>query len=100
MNSMGAGKSCARAGSPIRDPQSALFGRVAAGRSNDGRVFVCGWVNGRNGFGGCTGGAPFAVELVAGAPIMRTVAETNNWMERAQAQDLCGSLGDYYKGDA
>lgn len=73
---------------------------MAAGRFNDGRVFVCGWVNGRNGFGGYTGGAPFAVELVAGAPIVRIVAETNNWMERAQAQDLCGSLGDYYKGDA
>ena len=42
----------------------------------------------------------FVVNLVAGAPIVRIVAETNNWMERAKAQDLSGSLGDYYKGDA
>jgi hypothetical protein len=47
----------------LKDPQSAIFGHMNAGRSASGLVFVCGWVNARNSFGGYVGSAPFMVAI-------------------------------------
>ena len=50
----------------LRDPSSAIFGRVGVRIAENFRgktvSVVCGSVNARNGFGGMTGQVPFAVE--------------------------------------
>lgn len=43
----------------MKDPDSARFGAMAAAKDNTGKVTVCGYVNGRNSFGGYTGDKPF-----------------------------------------
>lgn len=45
--------------SSLKDPQSAVFGEMAASISSRGVVQVCGMVNARNSFGGYTGHKPF-----------------------------------------
>ena len=39
----------------LKDPASAMFGTIVAGRRADGRIMHCGYVNARNSFGGYTG---------------------------------------------
>ena len=45
----------------LKDPDSAIFGRIIAGALDDSHasLTVCGWVNAKNSFGGYTGGKPF-----------------------------------------
>lgn len=43
----------------MKDPASAQFGPMAAVQDPDGTVTVCGYVNGKNSFGGYTGMQPF-----------------------------------------
>jgi len=43
----------------MKDPDSARFGRIAAAIDSDGVVTACGWVNGKNSYGGYTGELPF-----------------------------------------
>lgn len=45
----------------LRDPESARFGPLRAVRTGDGDTLVCGQFNARNGFGGYSGPAPYAV---------------------------------------
>ncbi len=44
----------------LKDPTSALFGDMQATKSVDGVVTVCGYVNGKNAYGGYVGDKPFA----------------------------------------
>lgn len=48
----------------LRDPTSAIFDGLAAAKAADGTVTVCGFVNGKNGFGGYAGSQAFAGFLV------------------------------------
>lgn len=45
----------------LKDPESAIFGRMIAGRlaENESLVMVCGWVNAKNSYGGYVGDKPF-----------------------------------------
>ena len=43
----------------MKDPGSARFGQIAAAQAADGIITVCGWVNGKNSYGGYTGELPF-----------------------------------------
>jgi hypothetical protein len=43
----------------LKDPESARFGRIVAGKDTKDIISVCGLVNARNGFGGYTGETPF-----------------------------------------
>lgn len=49
----------------MKDPTSAMFGSMVAGRLSSGGVAVCGLVNAKNGFGGYTGAEPFSGTLTA-----------------------------------
>jgi hypothetical protein len=51
----------------LKDPDSAKFDSLVPGRAPDGRVFVCGWVNAKNSFGGYVGRQPFSGQLREGA---------------------------------
>lgn len=44
----------------LKDPESARFAGIRAVRGDSGLVYVCGYVNSRNGFGGYTGFEAFA----------------------------------------
>jgi hypothetical protein len=48
----------------MRDPQSAVFGKAGALLSSRGVVIICGFVNGKNGYGGYTGMTRYDGELV------------------------------------
>jgi hypothetical protein len=78
----------------LKDPDSAKFDSIAAGRAPDGRVFVCGWVNAKNSFGGYVGRQPFSGQLTDGAFALSYVG--SDYMLRAFIQDQCGGLGEYY----
>ena len=43
----------------LKDPDSARFGEFIGGRNEQNALVVCGYVNGRNSFGGMTGPEPF-----------------------------------------
>lgn len=47
----------------LKDPDSAKFGDIRAGKSRTGSVNICGLVNARNGFGGYTGMQAFTATL-------------------------------------
>jgi hypothetical protein len=47
----------------MKDAASAQFRDLQGAKSASGDVLVCGWVNGRNSFGGYTGFMPFAGRL-------------------------------------
>lgn len=56
----------------LKDPDSAKFGKFAAGRTLDGSIRVCGYVNSRNSFGGFTGMSPFSARLAgASSPVIQ-----------------------------
>ncbi|KAB2762759.1 hypothetical protein F9K98_13270 [Brucella anthropi] len=43
----------------LKDPGSADFGNMKAGKDMSGKIFVCGHVNAKNSYGGFTGMTPF-----------------------------------------
>lgn len=43
----------------LKDPNSAQFGNMMAMKRSDGMIAVCGYVNGKNSFGGYVGMTPF-----------------------------------------
>lgn len=47
----------------MKEPTSAQFRDIQGAKLASGEVLICGWVNGRNSFGGYTGFMPFAGRL-------------------------------------
>jgi hypothetical protein len=83
----------------MRDPESARFDGIKAGKTPEGDIVACGFVNGRNGFGGYVGREPFAGYLKGGefTVVAFSPSIEAKWLVRAQASDLCGNLGDYFQ---
>jgi hypothetical protein len=82
----------------MRDPESARFDGIRAGKTPSGELVVCGWVNARNGFGGYAGREPFAGYLKGGEFSVVAISPSieAKWIVRAEVSDLCGAFGDYY----
>src|SRR4051794_25223763 len=53
----------ARVKDRLKDPDSARFGDIAAGKAADDSIHVCGLVNSKNSFGGYTGMAPYTAKI-------------------------------------
>lgn len=53
----------------LKDPASATFGFMTAGKNAQGRLMVCGLVNARNSFGGYTGMQPFQASIAPGGRV-------------------------------
>jgi len=51
----------------LKDPGSAQFGEMKAGKDSAGEITVCGYVNAKNSFGGYTGRKPFVGSIAPGA---------------------------------
>lgn len=79
----------------LRDPASAVFESVAAGRNDKlqaNRAGVCGYVNAKNGYGGYAGRQRFAVYLTdEGAPEAVTFA--NDFASRTLVDASCTLWG-------
>lgn len=58
----------------MKDPDSARFGTIAASKNGEGTVTVCGYVNGRNSFGGYTGEVPFMGILTSTSFLVANIA--------------------------
>ncbi len=43
----------------LKDPNSAILGQIEAGPEESGTIYICGFVNAKNSFGGYTGDKPF-----------------------------------------
>lgn len=48
----------------LKDPDSARFGQIAAAKADNGTIYVCGYVNARNSFGGYTGMQPYLGQMI------------------------------------
>jgi hypothetical protein len=65
--------------SSLRDPSSAEFRDVSVVHQPGDKVFVCGEVNGKNGFGGFTGYSSFVV--VGTIPMIQTDANSRDFVK-------------------
>jgi hypothetical protein len=81
----------------LRDPESAQFTKIAAGRDDKGRMIVCGAVNSKNGFGGYNGPAPFYGVLSGRTYTVIMLADAQHHGMKQMVQDACGSVGTYYR---
>ena len=77
----------------MKDPDSAKFGPMAAVVDTDGAVTVCGFVNGRNSFGGYVGMQPFFGMMDAGALAFATIAIGSGETGRMTVEIQCRSRG-------
>jgi hypothetical protein len=77
----------------LKDPESARFGRIIAGRSSDGAVMVCGFVNAKNGFGGYTGEKPFDGLTVANGSVFTVVGIGGADDDTRAVIDVCAMSG-------
>jgi hypothetical protein len=69
--------------------------RLCTLAASDGRVFVCGWVNVKNSFGGSVGRQPFSGQLTNDTFALSYVG--SDYMLRANIQDRCGGLREFYR---
>ena len=60
----------------LKDPESAHFGSLVAGKDKDGSLVACGMVNAKNSFGGFTGPLPYQVKISPGQQAVIAIAET------------------------
>lgn len=75
----------------LKDPESARFGDITAGRSADGTT-VCGQVNAKNSYGGYTGPARFYGTLSGDNFRLVQLDDTNAGGSR-WASNLCAQVG-------
>jgi hypothetical protein len=56
-----------RVANSMKDPESAKFSKVSVGKGPDGHLYLCGFVNGKNGFGAYAGAQRFIAPLMSSA---------------------------------
>jgi len=76
----------------LKDPMSAMFGTIRAARFPDGRLFVCGYVNAKNSFGGYVGEKPFTGYLYPGGHFQFTSLASSEG-EMMGARYVCQQAG-------
>lgn len=80
--------------SVLKDPQSAILGRLKAGaveQREDSPAYVCGYVNAKNSFGGYVGDRPFFGLLRGGSFMLGALG--NDRTESEVIYDMCNKLG-------
>jgi len=73
----------------LKDPNSALFGDMVTFQDQNGVLRVCGYVNGRNSFGGYTGMQPFLAVYVPSENYVNLVRVGSTPIERASISKVC-----------
>lgn len=77
----------------LRDPQSAQFSEVVAGKDERGQVLICGNVNSKNGFGGYAGRVPFFAYLYTNGPNVGYGEMAGNSFTTSYVERLCSNAG-------
>ena len=77
----------------LRDPQSARFSEVVAGRDERGQVLICGNVNAKNGYGGYAGREPFFAYIHTNGPNMGYGEMAGNSFTKQYIERLCSNAG-------
>jgi hypothetical protein len=77
----------------LKDPESARFGRIIAGKRADGFIMVCGYVNARNSFGGYIGEVPFDGLMQADPPTFMVAGMGGPEDKTAQVLEGCRRSG-------
>lgn len=78
--------------SGLKDPESARFDSgFKAGRDDSSAIFVCGYVNAKNSFGGYTGAKPFIAGLTETAAVLVGVGGTD--IESQVVMQRCAEQG-------
>lgn len=80
--------------SALKDPASAIFGARYAASSSAGGVYVCGYINAKNSFGGYTGDRPFSGVLGPKPATVFFVSGISNTDAQIFAKrDVCSGYG-------
>lgn len=77
----------------LKDPNSAMFGELKAASDGKGIVYVCGYVNARNSFGGYTGMQPFHGVMGGAPPIFAAAGFGSSPGGIAATRIICGQYG-------
>lgn len=77
----------------MKDPVSAIFGEMAAGKSPKGVITVCGYVNGRNSFGGYVGMQRFMGVLVMSPDVFMLSAIAHDDASEYGVSKVCSQSG-------
>lgn len=79
----------------LKDPESARFGSMVAGKDSKGFITVCGWVNAKNSFGGYTGDQPYMGLLATGpkGAFFAPIAVSGTDIEQRSTMMVCGQQG-------
>lgn len=76
----------------LKDPDSAKFGEIRAGKSRTGSINICGLVNAKNGFGGYTGMQAFMATLVESDQVKNIVFDEFGSTGIKLASIACGNI--------
>ena len=76
----------------LKDPDSARFGGLVAGRAADSRVLFCGMLNAKNSFGGYTGMMPY-LGFIDPAGTIRMEVIANDRLETDMVDRSCRRRG-------
>ncbi len=77
----------------MKDPDSARFdGTFSAAQDADGVIYVCGYVNGKNSFGGYSGSKPFN-GILSKSGFFATVSIANTTAEVTVTRTMCERYG-------
>lgn len=76
----------------LKDPDSARFGSMAAARLPGGGLFVCGFVNAKNSFGGYTGDQLFNGLLSQGVAFLPVKIASGD-IENQAVRQVCAESG-------
>ena len=79
----------------LKDPEAARFGKFGATRGKDGSITVCGYVNGKNSYGGYTGMSPFMGMFLAppNGKTYEVVKIGSRDTEQQAIVSVCGQAG-------
>jgi hypothetical protein len=77
----------------MKDPESARFGEMAAARKSDGTITVCGYVNGKNSYGGYVGMSPFIGIYAREAKAFGLVDIGSSSTDRTVVGKMCRDAG-------
>ena len=79
----------------MKEPATASFGALNAVRSRQGKIVVCGEVNGRNSAGAYPGMAPFVGVMVGkpATPEFIVISIAQSGQPRAEVQAICQQSG-------
>ena len=79
----------------MKDPESARFGHIDANQMSDGTIVACGWVNGKNSYGGYIGMKPFHGIALTDLKVFRPISYGGTEIDTSITLTMCERAGIY-----